>query len=126
LNARRASTARDLPYEDVRLLVRLPDAGALAWGTGGIIDVDVDQFARDHAFVWDVAAPKDLADRLQAPDVLDHDLQPRPGLDGVKQVMDRYQAVFPDLHPSHDDVLSSGDRIAVRWSATGTDRGRAT
>jgi predicted ester cyclase len=89
------------------------------------MDVNVDQFARDYAFVWDVAAPEDLADRLYAPDVVDHNLQPGqgPGLDGIKQVIDVYRTVFPDLHLSCDDAVSSGDRIAVRWSATGTHEG---
>jgi len=89
------------------------------------MDLDIDQFARDYAFVWDVAAPEDLADRLFAADVVDHNLQPGqgPGLAGIKQVIGVYQAVFPDLHLSCDDVVASGDRIAVRWSATGTHEG---
>jgi predicted ester cyclase len=90
-----------------------------------IMDLDVNQFGRDYANVWDVAAPEDLADRLYAPDVVDHNLQPGQGagLDGIKQVIGVYRSVFPDLHLTCDDVLSSGDRIAVRWSATGTHEG---
>ena len=87
--------------------------------------MDVKQFAENYALVWDVAAPPELADRLFAPDVVDHNLQPGqgPGLDGIKQVIGLYHAVFPDLSLSAEDFLSSGDRIAVRWSATGTHDG---
>ena len=31
--------------------------------------------------------------------------------------------MFPDLSVSTDDVVSSGDRLVVRWTATGTHQG---
>jgi predicted ester cyclase len=81
--------------------------------------------AEEYALVWDVRAPQGLADRLFAADVIDHNAQPGqgPGLDGVRQVIGVYHGAFPDLTVTADDVVASGDRIAVRWWATGTHHG---
>ena len=59
------------------------------------------------------------------PDVVDHNPLPGqgPGLDGIKQLVGVYHAVFPDLSVSTDDVIASGDRVAVRWTAIGTHQG---
>jgi len=32
-----------------------------------------------------------------------------------------YQATFPDLHVQVEDLVANGDRVAVRWTFTGTD-----
>lgn len=40
---------------------------------------DLHSLAEDYALVWDVSAPNDLADRLFAPDVVDHNVQPGQG-----------------------------------------------
>lgn len=45
------------------------------------------------------------------------------GLDGLKALVAAYLRAFPDLHFEIDDTVSEGDRVAVRWTATGTDRG---
>jgi len=81
--------------------------------------------ARDYVRLWDVSAPAGTADRVYAPDVVDHNPLPGqgPGLDGIKQLVAIYHAVFPDLSVSTDDVVSSDDRVAVRWTATGTHQG---
>jgi predicted ester cyclase len=70
-------------------------------------------------------APAGTADRVYAPDVVDHNPLPGqgPGLDGIKQLVAVYHAVFPDLSVSTDDVVSSDDRVAVQWTATGTHQG---
>jgi steroid delta-isomerase-like uncharacterized protein len=45
------------------------------------------------------------------------------GPEGWKQLISTYRAAFPDLHMTVDDVMTEGDKVAVRWSATGTHRG---
>lgn len=85
----------------------------------------VRQLAEDHGRVWDVDAPADLANRLYAPEVVDHNPQPgqSPGSEGVKQTIGLFHAVFPDLHVTNEDIIVSGDRAVLRWSATGTHEG---
>jgi len=34
-----------------------------------------------------------------------------------------YHAAFPDLRISIDDLVAAGDRVAARWTFTGTDTG---
>ena len=86
---------------------------------------DMNKLAEDYVRVWDVSARAGIADGLYAPDVVDHNPLPGqgPGLDGIKQLVAVYHAVFPDLSVSTDDVVISGDRVVVRWTATGTHQG---
>ena len=83
------------------------------------------QVAEYYGNMWDVEAPEGLADRILAPDVVDHNMQPGqgPGRQGIKQVIALYHAVFPDFHITNDDVIVSGDRAVVRWTATGRHEG---
>jgi predicted ester cyclase len=89
------------------------------------MDVDLRRIAEDYVRVWDVSAPDGLADGLFDQEVVDHNLQPGqgPGLAGVEQIIGLYHAVFPDLTLSCDDIVASGDKVAVRWTATGTHEG---
>jgi predicted ester cyclase len=86
---------------------------------------EANQLVQDYVRVWDVTAPGDLADRIFAGDVVDHNPQPgqEPGVAGIKQIIAVYHGAFPDLHLSCDDIVGSDDRVAVRWSATGTHEG---
>jgi len=45
------------------------------------------------------------------------------GLDALKSLVAMYLSAFPDLHFEVEDTVTDGDRVAVRWTATGTDRG---
>ena len=44
---------------------------------------------------------------------------PEPALEFIKGE----RAAFPDLHYILEDCVVSGDRLVLRWSATGTQRG---
>jgi len=89
------------------------------------MDVDAGNLARDYVRVWDVSAPEGLADTVFHDEVVDHNLQPGqgPGLAGVKQVIGLYHQVFPDLSLTCDDIVAADDKVAVRWTATGTHDG---
>jgi predicted ester cyclase len=47
----------------------------------------------------------------------------RHGPEGVRQMASHLREAFPDLHFVLEDVLSDADRVAVRWTATGTQTG---
>jgi steroid delta-isomerase-like uncharacterized protein len=67
----------------------------------------------------------DLADALVAPDFVNH-LGPNPDLRGpesLKAVARPLFEGFPDLHFRVEDVLAEGDRVALRWTMTGTNSG---
>jgi predicted ester cyclase len=46
------------------------------------------------------------------------------GLDGVRESVELYRSIFPDLEIKVDEQLVEGDRVASRWTARGTNRGR--
>jgi steroid delta-isomerase-like uncharacterized protein len=45
------------------------------------------------------------------------------GPEGFKQLISMYRAAFPDMTMVIDDMVAEGDKVAVRWTATGTHRG---
>jgi predicted ester cyclase len=95
------------------------------WSKEGSVDVDLRRIAEDYVRVWDVSSADGLADDLFDREVVDHNPQPGqgPGLAGVQQVIGLYHTVFPDLTLTCDDIVPSGDKVAVRWTAIGTHKG---
>jgi steroid delta-isomerase-like uncharacterized protein len=45
------------------------------------------------------------------------------GREGIRQATSSFMAAFPDLHFTIDDLLAEGDRVAWRWTMTGTHKG---
>lgn len=45
------------------------------------------------------------------------------GLDARRQFFTALRNGFPDLHVTIDDLVAEGDKVAVRWTATGTQTG---
>jgi len=45
------------------------------------------------------------------------------GPDGLKGAVSWLRSAFPDLRFEIDDVVSDGDRVVLRWTATGTHDG---
>jgi steroid delta-isomerase-like uncharacterized protein len=46
-----------------------------------------------------------------------------PGADGLKQLIAAYRTAFPDLKINLNDIFAKGDRVAFRWSVSGTHLG---
>jgi steroid delta-isomerase-like uncharacterized protein len=67
----------------------------------------------------------DALDDLIATDWIDHNLPPGlpPGLDGTKAVLGMYTSAFPDLKMTVEDQIAEGNKVATRWTATGTQTG---
>ena len=66
----------------------------------------------------------DVAEELVAADHVHHvGDQELHGPDGVKGAVVWLRTAFPDLRFDIDDLVSEGDRVAVRWTATGTHLG---
>ena len=68
---------------------------------------------------------QESAEELLAVDFVDN--APMPGVsctrEGFMQTVQTIHASFPDFHVSVEDVVAEGDRVAVRWTATGTHTG---
>ena len=76
---------------------------------------------RDYEDVWNnrnLAAIDDLFEM----DSLRHGTG-ESGNERYRQEVTMYTNAFPDLHFAVEDVIAEGDRVVVRWVATGTHRG---
>jgi predicted ester cyclase len=81
---------------NVELVKKLWDEG---WN-GGRVEV-VDEVVAEHA-------------------VAHHDGAPA-GNQAWKDAIRFYRGAFPDLHYRIEDLIDAGDKVIVRWTATGTD-----
>ena len=68
-----------------------------------------------------------VVDELIASDFDGHPLPSDPnfgrGPAGQKQLVGMYRAAFPDVRMAIEDMTAEGDRVAVRWTARGTNTG---
>jgi steroid delta-isomerase-like uncharacterized protein len=69
----------------------------------------------------------EVLDSVTSDDYRSHDPQdPYPDLRGpaaARAVVKHYRAAFPDVRFTIEDVVDQRDRVAIRWTATGTHRG---
>lgn len=70
----------------------------------------------------------DLADSIYTPSFVNHDPnQPEvpPGPAGVKQTIEMWRSIFPDLALMPDEIFAApGDRVVARFTASGTHQGQ--
>ena len=66
-----------------------------------------------------------VAQKLIDERVVDHTPLPTQGagIEGFKQLVTMVSSAFPDLHIEVDDVIGKGEKVAVRWTAQGTNTG---
>jgi steroid delta-isomerase-like uncharacterized protein len=64
-------------------------------------------------------------DALYATDQVSHGLgmDVPPGAAGLKQFVTLYRTAYPDTHFTIEDQIAEGDKVATRWTATGTHQG---
>jgi steroid delta-isomerase-like uncharacterized protein len=68
----------------------------------------------------------EVIDQLCASDCVDHDLashEETRGVDANKERVQSYRTAMPDLTVSVVDSIASGDEVAIRWVARGTNDG---
>jgi steroid delta-isomerase-like uncharacterized protein len=70
----------------------------------------------------------EVGPQILAPDFVRHDLaQAFPeftGAGGVTDLVSLLRGAIPDYHQEIVDIFSVGDRVAMRWVARGTHRGK--
>src|SRR5438034_9048441 len=67
----------------------------------------------------------DVIDEIVTADYVEH--QTAPGTpatrDGLKQMMTNFRQAFPDLHVTLDDTIAEGDKVVMRTTMHGTQKG---
>jgi len=66
-----------------------------------------------------------VADELYSPDFVCHFVEgiEWKGLNGIKSAVLSHRASFPDWHENVEDIIAEGDRVVIRITSTGTQRG---
>jgi steroid delta-isomerase-like uncharacterized protein len=66
-----------------------------------------------------------VCDEILSPKLRTHDpmLGDVDGIESAKQHVRLFRTAFPDFDTSIDDIGAIGDKVYVRWTATGTHRG---
>jgi steroid delta-isomerase-like uncharacterized protein len=83
---------------------------------------DMDRFVKRLVNAYNQRSLDDFDNLLTDDVVLVRDEEKAHGRDEFKAVLRRLQRAFPDLEYRVDDVIVAGDRIALRWQASGTHR----
>ena len=71
------------------------------------------------------AAVLAVIDELYATDTIQHTStgQEIRGIENYKQHVSEFSSAFPDLQFTIDDMVAEGDKVALRVTATGTNKG---
>ena len=74
--------------------------------------------------VWNKGREAAIGEML-APHGVVHGVGPDMiGPEGFKRFHTPYRTAFPDVNVAIDDMVAEGDRVAFRWTATATHKGR--
>jgi steroid delta-isomerase-like uncharacterized protein len=67
----------------------------------------------------------DVYNELVTEDFVDHQAIPgmAPGREGFKGLNAMFRAAFPDVRVDVDQIVAEGDKVACRWTSTGTHEG---
>ncbi len=69
-----------------------------------------------------------LADELMAPDFVEQEDLPLPpgtprNREVPKQMVKMLHSAFPDFKATVNDIIAEGDKVMIRWTCTGTQKG---
>ncbi len=74
--------------------------------------------------VWNKGNLKVL-DECCLPDVVNHDpMNQVRGIEAAKGLVRKYRTAFPDVRLEIDEMLSTNDRVVIRWRFSGTHHGQ--
>jgi steroid delta-isomerase-like uncharacterized protein len=83
----------------------------------------MDPFVQRLVDAYNGRDPRAFDSLLAADVILVRDGEKARGRDAFNAVLSRVRRAFPDIQYRIDDVIVSGDRIALRWEARGTHQG---
>ncbi len=74
--------------------------------------------------VWNKGNLKVL-DEVCLPDIVNHDpMNQVRGIEASKALVKKYRTAFPDCRLEIDEILSTNDRVVIRWRYSGTHQGQ--
>jgi len=94
-------------------------------GTEGITEEEVQTFTDRVLEMWNEANIT-IVDEVYAPEIVRHDCGvPKDivGLENAKNHLENFFNAFPDLNITVDETIVAGNKMAQRWTMTGTNTG---
>jgi steroid delta-isomerase-like uncharacterized protein len=91
----------------------------------GITEEEVQAFTDRVLEMWNEANIT-IVDEVYAPEIVRHDFgvpEDIVGLENVKNHLENFFNAFPDLNITVDETIVSGNKMAQRWTMTGTNTG---
>jgi len=120
----RGGRMRRIAVPSAMLMIALAADGAWAAPQAGAQEARNKAVARqflEKAFGpgWNV----ELVERLHTPDFILHTRRGDMGLKEDRDAVLGWKSAAPDLVMTVDDIVAEGDKVAIRWTATGTNTG---
>ena len=81
---------------------------------------------REVEELYNPAGDLDAVEEIFAPDYVLHDPslpEEGRGPEAARQLATAFRSAFPDLHTTFDEAVAEGDKVAYRWTASGTHEG---
>ena len=94
-------------------------------GEEGITEEEEQAFTDRVLEMWNEANIT-IVDEVYAPEIVRHDCgvpEDIVGLENVKNHLENFFNAFPDLNISVDETIVAGNKMAQRWTMTGTNTG---
>ena len=74
--------------------------------------------------IWDKGSVAAMDELLAANFVFNYAAaEEASGREGYERTVTMYHTVSPDMHYAVDDIVTEGDKVAVRWTGQGTHKG---
>ncbi|UCD50392.1 MAG: ester cyclase [Phycisphaerales bacterium] len=114
-----------------QLGVMPPTRQSYTWGESSSVsgdpgDPEANKALVHRLFAEAITGNLDIIDELIAADYLFHDpvspVEVR-GPEGYKQEFGMYLTAFPDIQIALEDMIAEGDKVAIRWTLSGTHGG---
>lgn len=65
----------------------------------------------------------DRFEEFYSKDIVPHGAPGVTDIEGLKQGVRMFRNAVPDLHIAVDDEITAGDKVVIRWTLSGTQRG---
>ena len=94
-------------------------------GEDGLTEEEVQAFTDRVLEMWN-ETNLTISDRVYAPEIVRHDCgapEDIVGIENINNYLKNFFTAFPDLHVTVDEMIVAGNKMAQRWTMTGTHTG---
>lgn len=91
----------------------------------GITEEEAQAWTDNVLKMWN-EANLDIVDKVYAAEIVRHDCglpEAIVGLENIKKYLENFFNAFPDLNITVDETIAVGNKLAQRWTLTGTNTG---